>query len=208
MAASILKGLHFPAQVAAVEIDLASKDNSKGVNCKISDLKIDGETVTFRQEDAALPFFPDEAKSILKWIPLQDQLNQYTLKVVGLKGEKYAVSLGGKKVAEYSGVELAKGVNLAGPALTAGPVADQVKAVRSAIEAKNRYYHDRIFRGVVLSGANIPDWLGIKLTPKEIEEKRSAAVAERMEKLPELDAAIQAALTMKAHEVKIMPFSP
>ncbi len=205
MAASILKGLHFPTHVASVEIDVASRDGAKGVNCKISDVKIDGETIKFQQEDAALPFFPEEAKTILKWTPIQDELNQYTLKVSGLKGEKYAVSLGGKKVAEFSGTELAKGVNLAGAALSAGPVADQVKAVRAAIEAKNRYYHDQIFRGVVLSSASIPDWLGIKLTQQEIESKRSAAVSERMAKLPELDAAIQATLTMKPHDVTIAP---
>ncbi len=57
--------------------------------------------------------------------------NDYGLKVAGLKPGKYEVSLGDKKVAEYSAEELAKGVNLAGPALAAGPVADQVKAVKA-----------------------------------------------------------------------------
>ena len=47
----------------------------------------------------------------------------------GLKAGKYEVRLGGKKVADYTADELAKGVNLAEAALTAGPVADQVKAV-------------------------------------------------------------------------------
>jgi lysophospholipase L1-like esterase len=208
MATAILKGLNFPAQVSSVEIDLAAKASPKTANSKVSELKIDGDTVRFEREDAALPFFPDEAKAILKWAPLHEQFNSYTLKVVGLKGSKYAVSLGGKKVAEFSGAELANGVNLAAAALSAGPVADQVKAIRTAIEAKNNYYHNRVFRGVVLSSANVPDWLDIQLTPKEIEAKREVAIAERMAKLPELDAAIQAKLTIKPHEVLIAPVSP
>jgi len=205
MAASILKGLSFPAQVSAVEIDLSAPNSPKATNCKVADVKVDGETVRFQREDAALPFLPDEAKSILKWSPLHDELNRYTLKVVGLKGTKYDVSLGGKKVAEFSSEELGKGVNLAAAALTAGPVADQVKAIRAAIEAKNRYYHDSIFRGVVLTGVSLPDWLGIKLSGKEIEAKREAAITERMVKVHELDAAIQALLPIKPHEVVIAP---
>ena len=33
-----------------------------------------------------------------------------------------------------------------------------------AVQAKNKYYHDRIFRGVVLAQINIPDFLDIKVT--------------------------------------------
>ncbi len=125
----------------------------------------------------------------------------------GLKAGRYEIRLGGKKVAEHSAAELAAGVNLAAAVLADGPVADQVKAVWNAVKAKNQYYHDRIFRGVVLSPANIPDWLDIKLTAAEIETKRQAAIADRMAKLPELDAAIRAALAIKSHEVEIVPVS-
>lgn len=126
------------------------------------------------------------------------------MKVTGLKPGKYAVSVGDKQVAEYSAEELAKGVNLAGPALTAGPVADQVKAVRGAIEAKNRFYHDKIFRGIMLANVSqIPDWLGINLTAAEIESKKQAALAERLAKMPELDAAIMQTLKAKPHTVTI-----
>jgi hypothetical protein len=107
--------------------------------------------------------------------------------------------LGGKKVAEFTSDQLAKGVNLADAALTLGPVADQVKAVAFAVKAKNDYYHNRIFRGVVL--ASVPDFLDAK----EVEGKREAAIKERMEKLPELDVAIAKALEMKAHRVEVAP---
>lgn len=207
MAAAILKGMSFPSAVSGVELDLASKDSVKAINCKVTKLKIEGDSVQFERLDSALPFFPEEARSISKWSPVLEDLNGYTLKVAGLKEKKYEVRLGGKTIAEQTGEELGKGVNLAGAALKSGPIADQVKAVRAAIEDKNRYYHDRIFRGVVLSQASVPDWLDIKLTGAEIEAKRKTAVTERMAKLPELDAAVRDTLKMKPYTVEIVPIA-
>jgi lysophospholipase L1-like esterase len=202
MAASILKGLHFPALVASVEIDAAGKSKeATAKNCSVSDLVIKESGITFSQLDNALPFFPPEAAPILKWSPILDELNDYRLKVTGLGEGNYEVRLGGKKVAEYSAAKLAEGVNLAAAALKDGPIAEQAKAVKAAVEKKNRYFHERIFRGVVLAG--VPDWLGKR--KKEIDEEREAAYKDRMAKMPELDAEVYKALEMKAHKVEIVP---
>jgi hypothetical protein len=152
-----------------------------------------------------LPFFPEEAKSILKWTPLLDDLNEYGLQVKGLRPGRYEVRLGGKKVAEYSAEELATGVNLAGPALTVGPVAEQVKAVWKAVQDKNRYFHDRVFRGVVLASIQVPDWLDVKLTPQEIATRQQAAYTQRMEQMTLLDEAVRQALVTRPHQVEIVP---
>src|SRR5260370_6843900 len=109
--------------------------------------------------------------------------------------------MGGKEAVEYTGEDLAKGVNLASAALKTGPIADQVKAVKEAVEKKNKYHHDSIFSGVVRSG--VPDWL--KLTPKVIEERREAAFKERMEKMPALDTEVRKALEIKPHTVEVVP---
>ena len=130
-------------------------------------------------------------------------MNLYCLKVTGLKAGRYEICLGGKKVAEHSAEELSKGVNLAAAALTAGPIADQVQAVWKAVQAKNDYFHNRIFRGVVLANIEIPDFLELKLSPAQIQARREAAWEERMAKMPELDEAIQKALVIKPYEVKI-----
>ncbi len=201
MAAAILRGLHFPKLVSAVEIDAAAGKVVKADNCKVTEVDAKADRVQFERQDGALPFFPAGAETILKVTPIRDELNDYGLKVTGLKDGKYSVLLGGKKVADFNADQLAKGVNLAEAALTAGPIADQVKAVVSAVQAKNDYYHNRIFRGVTLSG--VPDWLA--LDAKFVEEKRQAAVADRMAKLPELDAAIEKALQIKPHLVEIVP---
>ena len=59
------------------------------------------------------------------------------MKVTGLKPGKYEVSIGGTQMAQLSADELEKGVNLATAVLAAGPIAEQVKAVKAAVEAKN-----------------------------------------------------------------------
>jgi lysophospholipase L1-like esterase len=207
MAASILKGLNFPTQVSSAEIDLAAGPKALVTkNCKVTHLAAKDGGVTFQRQDEALPFFPPEAAPILKWAPILEELNQYGLKVAGLDKGNYEVRVGGKKVAEYSAEELAKGVNLAAAVLKEGPIAEQVKAVKTAVENKNRYHHDRIFRGVVLVNVGqIPDWLGVKMTPKEIEAKRQAALEERLARLPEFDAEVRKSLAMKAHTVEVVP---
>jgi lysophospholipase L1-like esterase len=200
MAASILKGLNFPPLVATVEIDVAAlKANTQ--NCKVTGIAAKDGGVAFEQLDQALPFFPAGAESITKWSPILEEMNEYRLKVSGLPEGNYAVILGGTEVAQYSSADLAKGVNLAAPALKDGPIADQVKAVKKAVEAKNKYHHDQIFRGIVLS--DVPGWL--KLSPQEIDQKRDAAIQERLEKLVDLDSAVQMTLTMKPHTVEVVP---
>jgi lysophospholipase L1-like esterase len=187
MAASILKGMHFPREVSSVSIDVSGKGVADALtkNCKVTDVDTkDG--VRFKRLDKAMPYFPEEARSILKWSPLLTEMNNYGLQVKGLKEGTYEVRLGGKKVAEHTAAELAKGVNLAEAALKAGPVAEQVKTVWKAVQAKTNYFHDQIFRGVVLAGND------------------QTKYEERMKKMPELDEAIRTALIMRPYDVEIV----
>jgi lysophospholipase L1-like esterase len=190
MAASILRGLHLPRLVASARVDAGTKDgHSRG--CKITGVTVKDGGLSFQQQDAAIPFFPPEAEGILKWAPIRDDLNEYTLQVIGLKDGKYEVRLGGKAVASYTAAELARGVNLASAALKEGPVADQAKAVKAAVEKKNRYFHDQVFR---VMRAKLP-----------LDEKSEATIKERLGKMPELDAEVRKALEMKPHTVEVVP---
>jgi len=204
MAWAILKGLNFPSQVSDVAIDAASGQLVAARNCKVTDVNGSADGVRFQRLDSALPFFPAEAESVLKWVPIREELNQYGLKVSGLKPGNYEVRLNGKPVAKHPAAELAAGVNLAAAALAQGPVADQVKSVWAAVVAKNKYYHDQIFRGIVLAQINVPDYLGLNISQAEIKAKRESALAERMAKMPELDAAVRKALEMRPHQVEVV----
>ena len=174
MAWAILKGLDFPRLVSAAEIDATAGKVAKADNCKIETVVIDAGGVKFQRLDQALPFFPAEAKSILKWAPILEELNEYGLKVSGLKAGRYDILVDGTKVARHGDAELAAGVNLAAAVLEAGPIPDQVKVAWRSLVAKNQFHHDRIFNSFLRNGNNIPDWL--ELNPVEVEAKRQAAL--------------------------------
>jgi len=203
MACAILKGMNFPSLVASLEINAASGKVVKSQNCKIDGIKVaaDGK-IEFKQLDAALPFFPAEAKPMLQWAPILDGMNDYRLKVTGLKPGHYEIKLGGIKVADYSHTELNTGVNLAAAVLATGPIADQVKTFSDALQAKDNYYHGQIFRGVLIADINIPDFLDIK--KDYIETKRAAAFKERLAKMPQYNEAIRKTLVMQPHQVEIV----
>src|SRR5262249_38723201 len=147
-------------------------------NCSVSEVATSPDRVSFKRQDRALPFFPEKARGILKWAPLLEEMNHYGLKVTGLKEGRYEIRFGGKKAAVRSAAELGKGVNLAEAALREGPVAEQVKKVWAAVEGKNGYFHDQVFRGVVLAGG------------KRSPEERRTLYEERMKKMPGHDAAV------------------
>ncbi|MEI7902312.1 MAG: GDSL-type esterase/lipase family protein [bacterium] len=202
MAAEILKGMSFPTLVAAVEINATARKVVQNKNCAIEGLKVEADgKITFQQKDNALPFFPEgDAKTILQWVPILEQMNGYYLKVTGLKTGQYEICLGGTKVATHSAAELGQGVNLAAAVLAAGPIADQVKAVAAAINAKNSYFHDKIFCEVLRAG-NVPAFM--EITPEQVEAKRMEVFNARMKKMPELFNAIRKTLVIQAHQVEI-----
>lgn len=203
MAASILKGLSFPTLVSAVEIDAAGGKVNSAINCKVDNVVAKDGGVSFSRLDESLPFFPADAKGILASAPILEELNKYTLKVTGLAAGNYEVRLGGKKVATHTAAELAAGANLAAGALQEGPVADQVKAITTAIENKNRFHHDQIFRGIVLQGA--PGWVSEIIPQAELEAKRDALIKKRLAHVAELDGEVAKALVLKAHTVEVVP---
>jgi lysophospholipase L1-like esterase len=125
MAWAILKGLDFPHLVSQVEIEASQPKVVVSAKCKVSELSAKDGGLAFQRADEALPFFPVEAESINQWAPVHDELNQYGLKITGLKPGKYDLRLDGAKIADYTADELAQGVDLTKPALAGGPVAEQ-----------------------------------------------------------------------------------
>ena len=202
MAASILKGLNFPSLVSSVEIDASTKQVVSLKNCSIQLADVNGEGVSFKRLDEALPFFPADAASILPSAPILEELNDYRLKVTGLAPGKYEVRVGGAKIAELTAEQLAAGANLAAGVLSDGPIADQVKAIRTAIEKKNSFHHDAIFRGIVLTG--VPGWVNEIIPAPELEAKKKAIIQRRLAELPALDAEITKALELKANTFEVV----
>jgi lysophospholipase L1-like esterase len=196
MAHAILTGLHAPAVVSDVTIDLAGK-KVDAVGAKVEGMAndpIDG--LSFTRTDTALPL--PVQKDWLPMLPYTNELkdlNWYGLRVKGLMDGDYTVSIDGKEAGKYSAKDLAAGVNLGN--LTAGPVFDQANKVLQAISAKNQLVHQR-FRGVVMF--DIPDWL------KDVgTERKKQELAKRMEKIDTAQAEIYQMAKPKAHKFEIKP---
>ena len=202
MAASILKGMNFPSLVAAVAIDAKQNKVVSQENCTVEGLQATATSVKFKKLDKALPFFPEDASSILPWTPILDELNDYKIQVTGLAPGKYKVRIDSVDVAELSAESLGAGVDIAAEVLKSGPIAEQAKKVKEAVENKNRYHHDQIFRGIVLTG--VPEWIYSVVPREQLEEKKNALVNERLEKVAQLDVQVAESLKMQAHYFEIV----
>jgi lysophospholipase L1-like esterase len=190
MAWAILKGLHAPSLVSAAEIDARRGRARSHQNCSISEVKKTATGVSFTRADEALPWWIDPAgRSILKWAPIVDELDQYTLKVTNLPAGNYNLLIDGQRAGSVSSDELAHGYNMA--LLTEGPIAAQSRAVNATVFAKNQYYHDRIYRGVTLNG-------------KVPEAEKAARIEEEMKGMPAKEQAIRDALVMKPHRFELI----
>lgn len=152
MAHSILVGLHAPALVSDLTLDAASKE-AKTRGCTIKEVAGGPDGVTFERNDAALPLpILKGWRDLLPYVDDLKNLNYYGLKVTGLAGDKYELSIDGKAVGMYTAKDLAAGVNLGN--LASGPLFEQGAKVLQAINKKNEVVHKR-FREVVM--ANKPE---------------------------------------------------
>ena len=198
MAHAILTGLHAPAKVSDVVIEVA------GAKATATACKVDGVStapndvgVSFTRTDEALPVPVQK-----DWVPMLpytnglNDLNYYGLTVKGLKGSDFEVSIDGVVVGKYTAKELADGVNLG--TATAGPVWEQGNKVLTAINAKNGMVHQR-FRGVVMY-TTPPDWL------KDVyEERKPKELVSRMEKIDAAQAEIYKLVKPVAHKFEVKP---
>ncbi|HEY7313662.1 MAG TPA: SGNH/GDSL hydrolase family protein [Gemmataceae bacterium] len=198
MAHTILVGLHAPAAVSDVEIDATAK-KANPTDCTIEELSVASDGISFQRKDKALPMpIQPDWRGILPYVNHLKDLNYYGLKASGLNGGKYALSIDGKKVGEYTADELSKGVNLGN--LGAGPLFEQGQEVLKLINEKNNNVVHPRFRQVVMFGA--PDWLA-----DVVRERKPAELKKRMEKIESLQEAIYQKVQPKAHrfELKAMP---
>ena len=109
--------------------------------CQISNLSLNGATLSFDRLDEALPMPVDpKAESVLSLIPFTHDLNDYELKVTGLPAGKYSVSIDGTVAATVSADDLAKGWILA---YAAGPITEQAQRLLKLVFKKNDLYFNR-----------------------------------------------------------------
>jgi lysophospholipase L1-like esterase len=193
MAHTILTGLKAPAVVSDVEIDAAAK-KVKPTDCTVEDLTVASDCVSFQRKDKALPMpVQKDWLAILPYVNELKDLNYCGLKVTGLKGSKYVLTIDGKKVGEYTGEQLGEGVNVGN--LNTGPIFDQGQKVFQMINEKNNLVHHR-FRGVVMF--NAPDWLA-----DVVRERKPVELKKLMKKIDSMQEEIYKAVQPKAHRFEL-----
>lgn len=114
MAYLFLKAQGITSTVATIALDAAQAKAVAADNCTISELAAKGGDLTFTVLEKALPFpiFKHQLPA-LGLIPFIDDLDRETLRIAGLGGGRWAVSIDGKAVATCTAEELANGINLA-----------------------------------------------------------------------------------------------
>jgi hypothetical protein len=137
----------------------------------------------------------ERAEPALKLAPILDDLSLYELKVTGLSGAQYELSIDGEAVGKASGADLAKGWNLAA---APGPVTRQASEVLSLVFQKNNLYFNR-WRGVQLF--EFPAWA----RSPETDAMRAAELARLDREISEVQARIETARKPKSHRFAIKP---
>jgi len=190
MAWAILKGLGAPALVSSTTVDAATGRAISAVNATVFAVRKKPAGVSFIRSDRALPLWiPEAARPILSWAPVVQDLNQYPLTIAGLPAGDYRLLIDDEPCGTVSAAALSSGFNLA--TLTQGPIARQAAAVQEAVFAKNRYFHDQIFRGVVLNNG-VP------------ADQKTAMIQERMKGMPALEQAIRDHLSLRPHRFEVV----
>ncbi len=147
MAKALLKAWGAPALVTSVEIDGARGAVRKAENTTLSNVK-GGPVVSWLQLDNALPMPVDQKDPLVmlavKSSDFEQSLDQQPLKVTGLNGSSYRLTIDDDAVGTFSGKQLADGINLA---MLPTPMARQASEVH-ALTLKHCNVHNTRWRQI------------------------------------------------------------
>ncbi|RYG68727.1 GDSL family lipase [bacterium] len=198
MAEGLLEAWDAPAVVTDVTIDAKSKKVAKAENTSVSGLQV-GKTVTWTQNDAALPFpldTKDPAVALaIKSSDFIEKLNQEPLKVTGLAEARYVLNIDGEEVGEFGREELAQGVNLA---TLDTPMMDQARDVHR-LTIKHNDQHWNRWRDIQMRLQGRSAAVDAALPPllKALDAEEDATVAEQ-----------RATAQPKPHKFELAPTAP
>lgn len=137
--------------IADVAIDASTQTINLSENCKITDLAVSSENVSFIYLANSLPYPIDASQfnyeqhtqaDALKVIPFMDEMNQEGLQVKGLSAGYYLLKIAGKTITRLTAGELKRGINLASYGNT--PQNEQAQQIRQMNE--QRWFMEREIR--------------------------------------------------------------
>lgn len=138
MAYAFLKAMGFDGDLGTIRVDLAGVTTATGGHKVLSSrggrVEIESTRYPFCFQGDGNEKSPKSMRSILPYVPFNDDLNRLTLVVSGLESDRAKVTWGAQ-TRSFSREQLAKGINLAGEFLD-NPLADAFKKVDEAVAAK------------------------------------------------------------------------
>jgi hypothetical protein len=134
-------------------------------------------------------------------------LNRYDLKITGLKGTSYRLSIDDREIGVYSRADLANGINLG--FVRQGPIYDQGQKLLEAVLVKNDTFFNR-WHNVQIGrqpppGTNQLDWRNAELAHSE-QVKPELAKLDKT--IADEEQAINVLRQPIAHVFKIEPAAP
>jgi lysophospholipase L1-like esterase len=138
MAYAFLKALGASGDLGTITVDGAKASATGGHKVlAAADGTVDLESTQYPFCFFGDPKSPDSTRSILPYLPFNQDLNRLTLVVKGLKGDRAKVTWG-KESKTFSKDDLAKGVNLAAEFLD-NPFSDPFRKVDEAVARKQNF---------------------------------------------------------------------
>jgi hypothetical protein len=117
MAEALLKGWNAPALVSSVTIDAPAGKLIDAENAAVEQLARDTDGWRWTETENALPlaFIRDNATQglLLRVSDIEEALNREILRVTGLDGGSYKLTIDGQIVGTFQAEELSRGINLA-----------------------------------------------------------------------------------------------
>ena len=139
MAYAFLKGLRVDGQIGTINVDLADQTTASAGHKVLAakDGSIELESTRYPYCFSGDDKSPNSPRSILPFLPFQQELNRFTLVVKNAKSDRLKVTWG-KESKTFSRDELEKGVNLAAE-FRETPFATAFQKVDNAVGAKQNF---------------------------------------------------------------------
>ncbi|HEX3602206.1 MAG TPA: SGNH/GDSL hydrolase family protein [Lacipirellulaceae bacterium] len=197
MAYAYLKALGCDGDIGSIDVDLGSnKATATGEHKVLScaDGKVEVESRRYPFCFHGEPDKTNATTGVIEFLPFNDELNRFTLKVTNAPAEKYKLTWG-ETTKEFDREQLAKGINLAAEFLK-NPFSEPFHKVENAIREQQNYETPLVKKLVT----NVPEFK--QLVPKEAADIEKVA-ASAIERDQELFASAEKSVTPVKHTLII-----
>jgi len=111
-------------KIAEINIDVLKKETTLTENCKVSDLRKNGNSLEFKYLAHALPYPLDTVprhgwgnkrsqRDAVELVPFIKEFNQEVLRITNLEKGNYLLKIDQEPIAKFSSVDLEAGINMA-----------------------------------------------------------------------------------------------